>query len=120
MRISGKDIIETIKVAAKKGGEAVSHEMIVVCDSNRNTERVLLDLKEIDPEKTYTVGTIDYVAWGNDDMRSMANGEWIYSDEPELCAPIIRYVKELTRLGVPMRSDDMPRFLYPESVQTEE
>ena len=112
MRIKGDDIIETIKVAAKKGGEAVSHEMTVVCDSNRNVERVLLDLKEIDPEKTYTVGTIDYVAWGNDDMRSMANGEWIYSDEPELCAPIIRYVKELTRLGLPMRGDVNPRFIY--------
>ncbi|MDE6548441.1 MAG: bifunctional metallophosphatase/5'-nucleotidase [Muribaculaceae bacterium] len=114
MRISGKDIIETIEVAAKKGGEAVSHEMTVVCDSNRNVERVLLDLKEIDPEKTYTVGTIDYVAWGNDDMRSMANGEWIYSDEPELCARIIRYVKELTRLGLPMTADVRPRFVYGE------
>lgn len=114
MRISGKDIIETIEVAAKKGGEAVSHEMTVVCDSNRNVERVLLDLKEIDPDKSYTVGTIDYVAWGNDDMRSMANGEWIYSDEPELCAPIIRYVKELSRLGLPMTADVRPRFVYRE------
>ncbi len=112
MRISGKDIIETMKVAGKKGGEAVSHELTVVCDSDRNVERVLIDLKEVDPEKTYTVGTIDYVAWGNDDMRSMANGEWIYSDEPELCAPIIRYVKELTRLGLPMRGDANARFVY--------
>lgn len=113
MRMKGKDIIETMQVAAKKGGEAVSREVTVVCDSARNVERVLLDLKEVDPEKTYTVGTIDYVAWGNDDMRSMANGEWIYSDAVEVCAPLIRYVKELTRLGVPMTSDPRPRFLYP-------
>ncbi len=112
LRISGQDIIETMKVAAKKGGEAVSHEMTVVCDSDRNVERVLLNLKEIIPEKTYTVGTIDYVAWGNDDMRSMANGEWIYRDEPEVCAPIIRYVKELSRLGLPMRTDENARFVY--------
>lgn len=113
MNISGKDIIETIKVAAKKGGEAVSHEMTVVCDSNRNVERVLLDLKEIDPEKMYTVGTIDYVAWGNDDMRTMSNGKWIYSGEEEVCVPIIRYVKELTRLGIPMSADPRARFVYP-------
>ena len=113
MRIKGSDIVETIKVAAKKGGEAVSHEMTVVCDSDRNVERVLIDLKEVDPEKTYTVGTIDYVAWGNDDMRSMANGEWIFNDSPELCAPIIRYVKELTRLGLPMTADVRPRFVFP-------
>lgn len=111
MRISGKDIIETLKVAAKKGGEAVSREVIVVSDKDRNLQRVLLDLKEIDPEKTYTVGTIDYVAWGNDDMRSMANGEWIWSDSVELCAPIIRYVEELTRLGLPMTADPAARFV---------
>ncbi len=112
MRIKGQDIIETLKVAASKGGEAVSEEVTVVCDSARNVERVLLDLKEIDPDKTYTVGTIDYVAWGNDDMRTMANGEWIYTDEVEVCAPLIRYVKELTRLGLPMSADTRPRFVY--------
>lgn len=112
MNISGKDIIETLMVAAKKGGEAVSHEVTVVCDSNRNAERVLLNLKEIEPEKTYTVGTIDYVAWGNDDMKSMANGEWIYTGETEVCVPIIRYVKELNKLGLPMMADPNPRFIY--------
>lgn len=112
MRISGHDIIETMKVAAKKGGEAVSHEVKVVCDSDRNVERVLLNLREIDPEKTYTVATIDYVAWGNDDMKSMSNGEWIYSGETEVCDPIIRYVKELSRLGLPMIADPNPRFIY--------
>lgn len=112
MRISGKDIIETMKVAASKGGEAVSHEISVVCDSDRNVKHVLLNLKEIDPEQTYTVATIDYVAWGNDDMRSMANGEWIYSSENEVCEPFVRYVKELTRLGLPMMADPNPRFVY--------
>lgn len=112
MRLKGKDVIETIKVAAKKGGEAVSHEMTVVCDSSRNVERVLLDLKEIDPEATYTVGTIDYVAWGNDDMRSMANGEWIYTDETEVCAPYIRYVKQLDSFGLPLSADPRPRFVF--------
>lgn len=112
MEISGKDIIETLAVAAKKGGEAVSREVRVVSDSDRNLQRVLIDMKEIDPEKTYTVGTIDYVAWGNDDMRSMANGKWIYSDEVELCAPVIRYVERLSEVGLPMAADSNPRFLY--------
>ncbi|MDE6512223.1 MAG: 5'-nucleotidase C-terminal domain-containing protein, partial [Muribaculaceae bacterium] len=112
MRLKGKDIIETMQVAAKKGGEAVSHEVTVVCDSARNVERVLIDMKEVDPEKDYIVGTINYVAWGNDDMRSMANGQWIYADDVEVSAPYIRYVKELTRLGLPMTADTRPRFLY--------
>ncbi len=112
MSLKGKDILETLKVAASKGGEAVSKEVTVVCDSDRNVEKVLLDLKELDPEKTYTVGTIDYVAWGNDDMRTMANGEWIYADEVEVCAPLIRYVKYLDSLGLPMSADPRARFVY--------
>lgn len=112
LRMKGSDIIETIKVAAKKGGEAISREMTVVCDSDRNVEHVVLDLKELDPEETYTVATIDYVAWGNDDMRTMANGEWIYSDEVEVCVPYLRYVKEQTRLGMPLTADPRARFVY--------
>ncbi|MDE5813417.1 MAG: 5'-nucleotidase C-terminal domain-containing protein [Muribaculaceae bacterium] len=112
LRLKGKDIIETLQVAAKKGGEAVSHEVTVVCDSARNVERVLIDLKEVDPEKTYTVATINYVAWGNDDMRSMANGEWIFADDVEVCAPYIRYVNYLDSLGIPLSADTRPRFLY--------
>lgn len=112
MQISGKDIIETMKVAARKGGEAVSNEVRVVSDSNRNLQHVLLNLKEIDPEKTYTVGTIDYVAWGNDDMRTMANGKWIFCDNVELCAAIMRYVEVLERLGLSMAGDPNPRFVY--------
>ena len=112
LRLKGSDIIETLKVAARKGGEAVSREMTVVCDSDGNLEHALLNLNEIDPDKTYTVGTIDYIAWGNDDMRSMANGEWIYTGDTEVCAPLIRYVKYLDSLGLQMTADDRPRFVY--------
>ena len=118
MRLKGKDIIETMEVVAKKGGEAVSREMTVVCDSARNMKHALIDLKEIDPEKEYTVATIDYVAWGNDDMRSMANGRWIYTDEAELCAPIMRYVKHLDGLGLPLTADPRPRFVYETDITT--
>lgn len=112
MQISGKDIIETMRVAAKKGGEAVSNEVRVVSDSDHNLKHILIDLKEIDPEKIYTVGTIDYVAWGNDDMLSMANGKWIFNDDVELCAAIIRYLTELTKFDLPMAGDPNARFVY--------
>lgn len=111
MRIKGKDIIDVMRVAAKKGGEAVSSELKVVSDADGNLERVLLNLKDVEPDKTYTVGTIDYVAWGNDDLRSMANGEWIFCDIPELSEPIIRYVRELDGLGLPLMADPNPRFI---------
>lgn len=113
MEIKGKDLIETMKVAARKGGEAVSSEVRVVAGKDdRQLKHFTINLEEVDPEKTYIVGTIDYVAWGNDDMRSMARGRWIWHDDKEVCAPIIRYVEQHEAAGVPISSDPNPRFLY--------
>lgn len=116
MEISGKDILDVLKVAASKGGEAVSREVRVVSDADRSMRHALVDMKEIDPDKTYVVGTIDYVAWGNDDMTSMANGKWIFSDKEELCVPVMRYVRELAGYGLPLSADPSPRFVYDEKI----
>lgn len=112
MEISGRDLLKMFDVAASKGGEAVSSEVKVVMDKDRKVKHVLVDMKELDPDRTYLVGTIDYVAWGNDDMRSMANGKWIYSDQPELCVPVMRYVEYQTGKGLPLYADPNPRFIY--------
>lgn len=112
MEISGKDILDVFRVAASKGGEAVSSEVKVVSGSDRKLRHALVDYKEIDPERKYIVGTIDYVAWGNDDMTSMANGKWIYSDKQELCVPVMRYVEEQASYGIPLSADPAPRFIY--------
>ena len=111
MTISGKDLLATLKVAARKGGEAVSRNVLVESDADGTLKRATVDMKEIDPDRMYTVGTIDYVAWGNDDMTSMANGEWIYTDAVELCAPVVRYVKYLDSHGLPVAGDPRERFV---------
>lgn len=113
MEIKGSDLIETMKVAGRKGGEAVSEEVrVVLGKDDRQLRHFTVNLEEVDPERTYVVGTIDYVAWGNDDMRSMARGRWIWHDDKEVCAPIIRYVEEHERAGVPVSADPNPRFIY--------
>lgn len=112
MEISGKDILDVFRVAASKGGEAVSREVMVVSGPDRKIRHALVDMKEIDPERKYIVGTIDYVAWGNDDMTSMANGKWLFTDKQELCVPVMRYVKELASFGIPLSADPSPRFIY--------
>lgn len=111
MEISGKDLIETFKIAAKQGGQPVSESVRVVTDSDRNMLRALVNLEEIDPDKTYIVGTIDYLAWGNDYLTPLANGKWIYSDDVEVCAPLVRYMKLLSGYGLPMIDSPNPRFV---------
>lgn len=111
MEISGKDLIETFKIAAKQGGQPVSNAVRIVTDGNRNLLHAIVDMKEIDPEKTYVVGTIDYLAWGNDYLTPLANGKWIYADDTEVCVPLIRYMKLLTDMGLPMEASPVSRYI---------
>lgn len=109
--LKGSDIIEALRVGAKKGGEAVSGNIRVVTDDDRNLVRVVIDGSEMDPSAVYTVGTIDYVAEGNDDLRTLANHTKIWTDETEVGAPILRWFEHQKELGLPIAPDQTPRFL---------
>ncbi len=111
MQIPGKDLIETFKIASRQGGQPVSESVRVVTDSASNLLCALVNLEEIDPERTYTVATIDYLAWGNDYLTPLANGKWIYSDDVEICASLVRYMKVLSDSGLPMVASPDPRYV---------
>lgn len=109
--MKGEDIIETMRVAAKKGGESISSNVRVVTDADRNLLRVVIDGREMDPAMIYIVGTIDYVAEGNDDLRNMANHEKIWIDDDEVGVPIMLWFERQTEFGLPVAPDREPRFV---------
>lgn len=115
-KIKGKDFIEAMKVAASKGGESISNEVRVIMDENGGFEKVLINGEEMDPAQDYLFATIDYLAWGNDDFRSLANGEIIWRDDVETSASIMRYIKYLTDRGLPIEGDTRPRFIVPHRI----
>lgn len=109
--LRGADIIEAMKVAADKGGEAVSDNVRVVTDSSGKLRRVVIDGREMEPDKTYVVSTIDYLAEGNDGLRTLADNDIIWRDDVEMCAPVLRYIEGFTDLGLPVAPDPTPRFV---------
>ena len=111
VQLKGQDIIDALKVAATKGGESISGNLRVLTDGNGNLLDVYIDGKKMDPAKTYTVATIDYVAQGNDDLVTMANNRMLWADKEELSRPILRYIKELTAKGFPVNPDTSKRFV---------
>ena len=111
IEISGKDLIETMKIVAPKGGEAVSAEVTVVTDSLGNFQKILIDGRPVDPDKKYVVSTIDYVAEGNDDMIPMKNHREIWRDSEEVSVRILQYLKGLHEAGVAVYGDSSPRFV---------
>lgn len=108
--VKGADIIDALKVAAKKGGEGISGNVRVVVDNDNNLKRVVIDGREMDPEKIYNVATIDYVAAGNDDLAGFGRGKLLWRDNVEMAVPMLRYVNHLTRLGLPIAPDMTGRF----------
>ena len=85
--------------------------MRVVTDADNNLVRVVIDGEEMDPEKRYLFGTINYAAEGNDDMLPLANHELIWTDEVEVAAPMLRWFEHQRELGLPVAPDQNPRFV---------
>ena len=111
VELKGADIIEAMRVAAKKGGEAVSHNVRILTDADGNLVKFLLNGEEMGPEKTYVLGSIDYVAEGNDDMVTLANHRKIWVDDAEVAVPILRWFMRQGELGNPVAPDLTPRFM---------
>ena len=109
--VKGEDIIKAMKVSAAKGGEAVSANVRVVADPLGNLKRVVIDGKEMDPEKEYSVATIDYVAEGNDDLVSLANHRKIWESDYEVSVPILEWIKRQNKLGLKIAPDLGSRFV---------
>lgn len=111
MQIKGSDFIEAMRVAASRGGEGISSNVRVVTDGNGGVRRVVIDGHEMNPEETYTLATIDYVANGNDKLASMKNGTVIWSDSADFAEVLLKYVEEQTALGLPIAPDMNGRFV---------
>lgn len=111
LEITGEDFIKAMEVAAARGGEGVSENVRVVTGPDKSVIRVLVDGDEIDPAKTYTMGTIDYVAEGNDEFKSVANARLLYRDDKEMSAPMMRYIVHTNDMGLPIAPDLNPRFV---------
>lgn len=111
MEISGADILKAFEVAARKGGEAVSSEVRVAVNPDGSVRGVRIGDSPLDPDKIYAVCTIDYLAGGNDDLRSLANGKRVWTDTVDMAYPILDYIESFTANGLPIAPDPTPRFL---------
>lgn len=116
VELKGKDLMEALAVGARKGGEGISRNVRVVTDGNGGMRRVIIDGEEMDPEKNYILGTINYAAEGNDDMVSLARHRLLWTDDVETCVPSLRWFVRQGELGVPVAPDPNPRYVIDTSL----
>ena len=84
LEISGKDLLDNFKVMSMQEGQGVSDNVRASYDpATHSLVSVTIDGQPIDPERVYTLATIDYLALGGDYMEPLKNGK-IIARSPDL------------------------------------
>ncbi|RLT78036.1 bifunctional metallophosphatase/5'-nucleotidase [bacterium J10(2018)] len=93
MQLTGRDLMASIDVMKGRGGDGISGGV---------------DISSIDPDKTYTVVTIDYLAQGGDYMKPLTRGKIMTRSEKRLDETMIDYIEGQHNRKITYR-DDRPR-----------
>lgn len=71
VELKGSDVMELMRNIASVGGEAVSSSVRLNITKDNKLIDATIGGEPIDPNRTYTIATIDYLAAGNDKMVAM-------------------------------------------------
>ena len=113
--VKGSDLLEALRVMATRGGDAVSKGFKVEfkgTEENPVITSAKLNGKKIDPNKTYLIGTIDYLANGGDHMEALGKGNRPFVDTVPYGNHMIEYIKSLTRQGRVVDATDEVRMVH--------
>lgn len=71
LEMKGSDLLELMRNIAAVKGEGVSSSVRMEISANGELLSCTIGGSEIDPQRTYTIATIDYLAEGNDKMYAL-------------------------------------------------
>ena len=91
--LKGSDLLAVLDSMAITGGNGVSRQVDAVYDRDaRRTVRATVGGKDVDPERTYRIATIDYLANGGDYLTPLRNGRRVTDSSGMLYDDLVRYV----------------------------
>lgn len=108
LELKGDAILRAFDVMAVRGGDGISKG--ASAKINRQEKKctdVALNGQPIDPDKTYRVATIDYLANGGDYMAPLTEGKVIATSKNIVFNDLVDYVSNLK--GKTIRADNEPR-----------
>lgn len=83
LTLSGTKLLQLFREMASVGGEGVSHGVEMVITRDGKLVSVRLNGKEIDPQGSYRVATLDYLAHGNDRLDAFKSKTDFVSPQDE-------------------------------------
>ena len=91
--IKGSDLLDALNVMASRGGDGVSRGVDVEFDpATGKCTRVIVNGEPLDPERTYRIATIDYLAKGGDYMQPLTRGEIVARSNRIMHADLSDYI----------------------------
>lgn len=99
IKVKGSVLTEIFESYAKMGGAGVSSSARIVIDNYGKLLSATVNGQPVDPNKTYTLVTLDYLADGNDGMAALKKADSITPLKITLRDEMINYVKQTTAEG---------------------
>lgn len=98
LTLNGEQLMLLCNEIAAAGGQAISGMKMII-----TKERKLVDAtvggKAIEPQATYRIATLDYLAQGNDNLTTLALGSDVDMTKHLLRDLMVEYIKELAGRG---------------------
>lgn len=98
--ILGSDLRQPFDQMARTGGNGVSEEVDVTYDPRaKKAVTITVDGQPLQPDKTYRVATIDYLANGGDYMQGLTRGTTVAEIEQPIYKVLTQYLETGPGLG---------------------
>ena len=98
LTLSGEQLLQLCGEIAKAGGEAISGMRLVITKDGKLVDATVAG-QPIDPNDTYRIATLDYLAQGNDNLTTLAKGCDLEVTKHLLRDLMVEYIKEQTAKG---------------------
>lgn len=102
LTLKGDKVLELFQQIAHRGGEGLSHAVRMVITKDGKLKSATLNGEPIDPEKSYRIATLDYLAEGNDQMVAFKSGTDVFAPkqkENNVRYIIMNYFREMKAQG---------------------
>ena len=98
LTLDGEQLLQLCGEIAKAGGEAISGIRLVITKDGKLIDATVAG-QPIDPNGTYRIATLDYLAQGNDNLTTLAKGSDLEVTKHLLRDLMVEYIKEQTTKG---------------------
>lgn len=106
--LSGADLLEALAINTRMQRVTFDRKVDVTLNGpDGDVVMALIDGKPVDPDRTYSIATIDYLTGGGDYMTPLKRGERIAASDRIMYEDLLQYINSIKRHT--LDSSDKPR-----------